>query len=75
MKIYMCQTVFSQDSQNEIELFGDKEPCMTYINKKIDEFCTQTGLTRNDVVVGLDSWHLETNDYEITFYYEEKEIK
>ena len=74
MKVYMYMGVFS-DANPDISLFTKKEDCMTFLNNEVDHFCKQFEMDKTeDVEVGLNSWHFETEEREATFTCREMEI-
>jgi len=74
-EVYVCQIFFSDEHEVCISIFAKKEDALTFINSEIDRYCKKYYVDREDIDVGLDQWHFEIGDSEVTFILKEMEIK
>ncbi|RLI63948.1 MAG: hypothetical protein DRO67_04905 [Candidatus Asgardarchaeum californiense] len=76
MKIYMYMSIFSLDAEPDIVLFENKKNGLVYLNQEVDKYCKQYKLDRvEDVDVGMECWHFETKEHEMTFIFREVQVK
>lgn len=76
MKVYIYMGIFSDDAEPDLALFEDKQDCLEFLNKEVDKYCEEYNIDKiADADRGLNHWHFQTSDHEMTFSFMEVDVK
>jgi hypothetical protein len=70
MDIYIVQVQREHDSgEDDVTPYTEKDRAMSKVNELIDYWCDTMKLTRDDVQVGMNAWHLENDLFDVTIHF------